>query len=499
MFRILIAECKHEVSTFNPVLSGYEDFQVRWGDEVFDYHSKVREEVGGALQVLGEKGGCTCIPTYSAKSITSGGTLRGSDFRRIASEFLDSLRVARRVDGAFFALHGAMAAETEDDPEGFLLQEARSILGERIPIVASIDLHGIVTARMLRYSDAIVPFHTYPHVDFYQTGARAAEVLLRVLWDGIKPVTARVKLPMLARGDELITETGSFGEVIRQAQAFEARPLGLAAGVTIGNPFTDVPSLRSNSLAVAVGSEELARACAERLAGMMWRRREGMQASLVSVGEAIRRADAVDGTAVLMDAADATSSGASGDSNVILRQAVRDGFEGRILAPIVDPRAVEAAFAAGEGQTVLTTVGGAIDPRRFFPMQIHARVKALSDGAIRSESFGLEWSAGRTAVLAYGQHVLVVTSRPVSLYDRSLFLAHGQDPREFDLVVVKSPHCEPHMYRDWCRILLNVDALGSTSANLASLGHMRCDRPVYPLDEDVEPVPVVEVYRHGSS
>ena len=46
---------------------------------------------------------------------------------------------------------------------------------------------------------------------------------------------------------------------------------------------------------------------------------------------------------------------------------------------------------------------------------------------------------------------------PVSLYDRALFLAHGQDPRRFDLVVVKSPHCEPHMYSDWCGRLINVD------------------------------------------
>ena len=53
----------------------------------------------------------------------------------------------------------------------------------------------------------------------------------------------------------------------------------------------------------------------------------------------------------------------------------------------------------------------------------------LSDGRFRSESFGQTWFAGKTAVLQAGNVTLVVTSRPVHLFDRSLFLAHGLDPR----------------------------------------------------------------------
>ena len=83
----------------------------------------------------------------------------------------------------------------------------------------------------------------------------------------------------------------------------------------------------------------------------------------------------------------------------------------------------------------------------------------------------------------------------MSLYDRALFLAHGQDPRRFDLVVVKSPHCEPHMYSDWCGRLINVDGPGATSANLRSLGHAECARPVFPLDKGVEFVPQATVYQ----
>ena len=58
-------------------------------------------------------------------------------------------------------------------------------------------------------------------------------------------------------------------------------------------------------------------------------------------------------------------------------------------------------------------------------------------------------SAGGRRSSRTENETIVVTSRAVMLYDRSLFYAHGQDPRRFDSVVVKSPHCQPHLFTDW--------------------------------------------------
>ena len=115
------------------------------------------------------------VGAFSARSITSGGTLAGDDWDRIKTQFLDAVRNAPPVDAVFFSMHGAMCAANEIDPEGYLLQETRKILGEAIPIVVSLDLHGIVTNRMLTHADALVGYHTYPHNDFYETGERAAQ------------------------------------------------------------------------------------------------------------------------------------------------------------------------------------------------------------------------------------------------------------------------------------------------------------------------------------
>jgi microcystin degradation protein MlrC len=340
--RILIAECKQEVSTFNPVLSRYADFNVSFGQQLIDYHRTVRNEVGGALSVFDQQPKVELIPTYSAKAITSAGTLAADDFQRIASELLESLKTAPPVEGVYFAMHGAMGAEGEDDPEGYLLQEARKILGEQVPLVVSLDLHGILTDRMLKHADAVVAYHTYPHVDFFETGERAAKLLLRIMAGEVKPVTARVKIPALVRGDELITATGLFGESIRAAQAMEARPGGLSAGMFIGNPFTDVLDLRTNAFVVTDGDE--ARACreAEQMAAGFWKHREKMQVPLTGLPDAIRLAKEAWqqrlGTCILVDAADATSSGASGDSNAILRELAAQDYQGRALCRLWIPR-----------------------------------------------------------------------------------------------------------------------------------------------------------------
>ena len=196
------------------------------------------------------------------------------------------------------------------------------------------------------------------------------------------------------------------------------------------------------------------------------------------------------------DAADATSSGASGDSSTILQALIAAGYEGRALIPFVDPPAVDAAFAAGIDGALHTTVGGQLDAR-FTKVPIEARVRLLSDGCFINESHGSVWNAGRSAVLEAENYTVVVTSRAVSLYDRSLFLAHGQNPQHFDLVVVKSPHCQPQFFDDWAAINVNVDAPGSTSANLPTLGHTRCARPIFPLDSDVDFEPQATIFRRN--
>jgi microcystin degradation protein MlrC len=479
--RVVIAEFKQETATFNPAPTRYGDFRVYRGASILSAYSLTGTELSGALSVFNENE-VEAVPTFAASAV-SGGRVAGEDLDRLLNELVESVSHHTDADGIYVALHGAMAGEDEDDPEGRLLLELRQIAGKK-PIVASIDLHAVLTDRMLSAADVLVPYHTYPHVDHYETGRRAARILLKLLRSKIRPTTARVALPMLVRGDELITATGCFGEAIRACQKIEQSPGGLIAGVVIGNAFTDVPALQSNVLVTT--NDDLSRAVKEanEIGQFMWDHREMFQAALTPLDEAIRMAENATGLTVFSDAADATASGASGDSNAILNGLLEFGYSGTSLLAIVDALAVENTFQTGVGGTLSVSLGGTRDPGRFQPIAVNAYVKSLHDGRFTYED-GTQARAGRAAVIVVQRIHILVTERPVYVVGRRVFQQHGLDPQDFDMVVVKSPNGFRTWYESIASLIIPVDVPGSTSANLRSLPFENCIRPIFPLDRDV--------------
>lgn len=483
MARVLIGEFKQETATFNPVPTRYDDFSVYFGQDLIDARHATKTEIAGALDLFAAAN-IDIIPTVGASAV-SGGPVNQTDLNRLIRQLLESASTHRDrdIDGIYLSLHGAMAGEREGDPEGLLLAELRKLF-PNLPIVASLDLHAVLTNRMIQSADILVPYHTYPHTDHYETGQRAAHNLLRLLSGNVFPKVACVPLPMLVRGDELLTATGQFGTAIRMCQEIEASDGGLAAGVIIGNAFTDVPALQSYALVTTDNDLPRAQGEAERIGRFMWQHRELFQATLTPLDKAIEQASQTEGLVVFSDAADATASGAAGDSNAILKGLLSSGFSKKSLVPIVDAPAVERAFASGVGTTVDVLLGGTRDPGRFTPLPVTGRVVSLHESGFHYED-GTKAHSGRRAILQIELVTVLVTERPVYVVGRLVFESHGLDPTEFDLVVVKSPNGFRTWYESISKLIVPIDVPGSTSANLRSLPYQSCVRPIYPLDERV--------------
>lgn len=485
MKRVLIIELKQETATFNPAPTTYDDFQIHRDDEILTAYTNTKTELAGAFDVFSGNGTIEMVPVMSAAAV-SGGPIGEEDLNHLLDEIIQLTRESPKVDAAYLCLHGAMAGEAENDPEGRLLTELREVIGD-VPLVVSIDLHAIITDRLVATADVLVPYHTYPHVDHYQTGQRAARVLLRLLQGDVRATIAQVPLPMLVRGDELMTGTGKFGEAIRMCQQIEASSGGLAAGVIIGNAFTDVPDLQSNVLVTTDGDMDRARREAEKIGRFMWDHRALFQAELTGLSEAVQTAENTEGLTVFSDAADATASGASGDSNEILKGLIAHSFSKTALIPIVDSPAVDAAFAAGVEAIGKFSLGSTRDPGRFQPLTVNARVKSLHQANFTYED-GTEGIPGRAAVLVIDDRWnILVTGNPVFVVGQKVFQAHGLEPKAFDLVVVKSPNGFRPWYESIAARIVAVDVPGSTSANLKSLPYRNCVRPIFPLDDDARP------------
>ena len=496
MPKILVNECIQEVSSFNPIPSGLDQFQCREGFEIFDKHQTLISEVAGALSVFA-KNNVDCLPGFSARAMTSGGLLPDKDFEYIAQRILRSVEQHKdKVDGYYFALHGAMQTPSYNDPEGWLLSEVVKRVGRHVPIVITLDLHGIITNKMCENIWAFSMLHTYPHVDFKENGARAANLLVQLIKTQKRPAIIDIPIPALVRGDELITETGLLGTYYQRTNDMvKNNPKVLGAGLMIGNPFTDVPELKSHVLAICENQEiakKIGNQCAE-IAQDFWDSRHRLQANTISLENALIKSKEIGATVVFADAADATSSGSSGDSNAILKGILKFDPTIKTLLPILDADAVLKAKAAGVGQSITVTLGGSCD-KQFIPLELNVKILMLTEGAIPNESHGGFYDAGPTALLEHAGLTIIAFSKPIHLFDRSLFFAHQCDPKNYAVVVVKSPHTQYQFFSAWVKATFVIDVPGATSANLNRLGHKLCTRPIFPLDEITSFTPTARIF-----
>src|SRR5205823_524235 len=126
-----------------------------------------------------------------------------------------------------------------------------------IPLVATLDLHTNLTERMVKAADALVLYHTAPHIDVFETGKRGAAVLRRILVDGVRPITAFQKLPLVVPAERANTQDpASVSYNLRERlEALEANPRILAAGLATVQPWLDIPELGSAVVIVAEDAE----------------------------------------------------------------------------------------------------------------------------------------------------------------------------------------------------------------------------------------------------
>ena len=493
MKKILIAGCSQEISSFNPVECKYDFFDITRKNEIIDYHTGKNSYIGGAIEELKNTHDLEPIFTYNAEGYAAG-ILEHSAFIKIKEELIESLEIYKgKVDGIYLSLHGAMSSSEEFDPEGLILEKVKEIFGNQIPIVISLDLHGVLTKKMLENCDGVTSLLTYPHVDFAEAGKKAIKLLKKIIFENVKPVASRIKIPALVRGKELITEKGLFGEQTSYAKSLLRKNEILSAGFFIGNPFTDVPELCSQSYVFTNNNIDLAKEEAMKMANDFWPNRKKMQTELISIEKAIELGTNLPSTVVFTDAADAPSSGALGDSIEIIFNMIEKNYPHSILSTVLDPDVAKLAFEKGVGSKIKTIIGGKFD-NRFKSIELEFDVISINDKSFMPERWVWLQKPGKSAVLKSDNLTIVVTSNPVMQVDRAIYLNNGIDPKNYHSVIVKSPHCEPEFYDDWVKENLNVDAKGSTSANLKSLGHKNCMRPMYPLDENTIFDPQVEEY-----
>ncbi len=491
--RIAIGQLWQESNTFNPLPTTWADFEAFGhfeGDAIIKQFADTNE-LGGFIQTLRAFPTPVEIIGLQRFAAWPSGPIDAPTFRLLIDRMLGSLSQAGRVDGVLLALHGALVADGEPDVSGHLLARVRELVGPSVPIVATLDLHANMTARLVAAADVLTLYHTAPHIDVMNTGKRAAQSLRRMLFEGAKPVTAFRKLPMVVPAERANTQDpNSISFSIRKTlEGWERNPFVLSAGIATVQPWLDIPEMGTSVLVTCAGPEwrNWAEQSCSELARAVWQRRREYLPEIVDPTWAVAQAHACsDGLTVISDSADATTSGSTGDSTVLLREMLKYTWPRPAIVPIVDPAVVAEADRLGVGATFAATMGGTRNRRDFQPITLDVTVKTTFDAKfILSGHLGdkLPIDIGRSAVLTHGNVHIVATSRSGPHFAPQLFQTAGLDPFTASLLIAKSPCGFRAAYADQSKQIFVARAPGCAPSDFWNYPFIRIPRPLWPWDE----------------
>lgn len=496
--RFVIAVMRHETNTFSPLPTRWRDFGRGMGDgpalgeAAIAAMAGTNNPVAAYLDVARERGAEIVFPV--AANASPSGLVTDEAFEAIAGRIVDA--VAAGCDAVLLDLHGAMVTESLDDGEGELLRRIRAVAPD-VPLCVALDFHANMTAAMIDHADVVTGYRTYPHVDMYQTGARAARTLMRMLDGEVRPVMAWKSLPMLTHMLRQTPSQQPMKDVMDRAIAAEDGGEVLNASVFGGFPLADIPHVGLAAVVVADGAAGGAGAAADlrdELLRMAWGRRADFIYPIEPMADSIARAARIEGGPVILaDHGDNTASGGTQDVMAVLAEALRQGLRDLAAGPFCDPVAVARMHEAGVGAELELEIGGRIDmpalQLKGEPLRLKGRVKTLADGRFTVTGpmmTGMQLRIGRSAVLDTGAAEILVSEERMEPFDLGIFTHAGIDPRTKRFVLLKSRQHFRAGFEPIAREIVMVAGPGVCSSDYSLFPFRNLRRPIYPLDEDLQ-------------
>lgn len=493
--RLLLAMMKHETNTFSPVPTKLERFARRGarpltGQEAIDAYRGTGTVLGGYLAVAEEEK--AEIEVAIAAEAWPSGPVDDEAYRIMCETICDA--VGRGGwDGILLDLHGAMVTESLEDGEGGLLKEVRALAPDT-PIAVGLDMHANIYEAIVANSDVVAGYHTYPHIDMFETGRRAARALLAQIRGEVRPVQAWGNNPMLPHVMRQGTDDHP-NQMLQAACREMESPRGvLAVSLFVGFPHADIRDAGLSVVVVTDNDRALAERLRDELLDSAWKEREAFVYRPEPLAVSVARAkatppDAKKGPIILLDHYDNAASGGTMDTTAVLAEILRQELEDVAAFAIFDPEAVQQAVAAGIGQTVTLSLGGKLPmpslPVESRPLEVTGRIKTISEGRYRNKGpmyAGVAMDMGTAVVLDTGRVEIVIISRHVEPHDINVLLSLGIDPMQKRYVMLKSRIHWRAGLKHIARDIIECAGVGVCTSDYSQLNFTKVRRPIYPLD-----------------
>lgn len=480
--RIFCATLGTETNTFSPIsttLSSFSECHLYRPGE----HPETPTEFTAPLWVARQRAvtfGWQVIEGTCAFALPAGVTV-GSDYEFLRDEILGQIVAAMPLDAVALCMHGAMVADGYPDCEGDMLQRVREIVGENVAIGVELDPHCHLTSAMTETADAIVIFKEYPHTDFLARAEELLDILDGIVAQKIRPCMSVFDCRMLAMYHTTKEPMKGF---LRRLGDLEGSDRILSISIVHGFPWGDVEDIGTRILVISdddqVEGDRLARNLGIELFGM----RGQTSSAHEEMVQAIRKAkESKRGLYVLADTADNPGGGAPGDATYVLREMLRQKVRNACYAAICDPKAVQAAIAAGIGETIPLSIGGKLGPSSGEPLEVIATVTGVCQNSLQSFATSRA-SLGRSAAVRVSGVDVVLSSLRSQVLGREAFTNVGIELERRRIVALKSSQ---HFYAAFAPLadeVIYLDSPGALTQDFRSIEYRNRPTNMWPFTEE---------------
>jgi microcystin degradation protein MlrC len=468
---IAVGGFQHETNTFAPVRATFEDFLApdAWpglvrGPDLLDAVKGINLPAAGFIdEALASHH--SIVPLTWCSATPSAHVTRDA-YERILAMLVEDLQKAGNVDAVYLDLHGAMVAEHIDDADGETLRRVRQVVGDGIPIIASLDFHANVSPLMVRQASALIAYRTYPHTDMAACGAKSMQLLHDAHW----PIASQLlQLPFLIPLPSQCTLFDPLSSIMEEVARLETGPVR-SLNFTPGFPAADVPECGPAVFGYAEGVVQLESASAY-IRDRVQESEAEFELKSFSIEAALHEialAPSIAGKPIIFaDTQDNPGGGGTSDTTSLLKAVAASPCK-RVLAGLMfDPDAAAHAHEAGTGAHIDVALGGHSGTPGETPFATRFEVLALGDGRFTATGpfySGSRMDLGPMALLRSGEVQIAVSSRKQQAADRAMFHHLKVDPREFGLLILKS---SVHFRADFESIASRVLVVEAPGANIA--------------------------------
>ena len=454
--RIACGGFMHETNTFVPEVTGWDRFCITgaWpgftrGPELLERVRPFNIAINGFASVA-QAAGHEILP-LSWSFAQPSGPVADSVFERACAYLLADIADAA-PDAVFLELHGAMTTETIEDAEGELLARVRRLVGPDMLVVATLDLHANVTAKMVDNASLMSAYRTYPHIDWKQTGERVGHWLDRVRQWAPRPARAIRQIPFLipiASGCSMIEPMRGLYALLEHIESETGVHLSLCPGfppADIHDCGATVIGYGADQSTVDAAVDRLTKAVIAAEPGFL-EHRARPEAEAITI--AFERAAKASKPVIIADTQDNPGAGGLSITTGFLKALIDRRAQRTLLALLHEPEIAKSAQAAGKGHSIdVTFAAGRTGPGEVA-LPVRAEVIAISDGRFTGTGpmvGGQPINLGPSAWLRIGEIDVVVGSVRQQPHSRAVVTHLGIDIAAYKVIVLKS---SVHFRGDW--------------------------------------------------